>query len=154
MANISHDLKTPITSIKGYIETMLERQDLSQDKINKYHKIIYNNSVYMNRLIDDLFLFSKLDMQKLELNFQETDISAFMCDLMEEFKFDLEDRGIEFNYTDELEEKFYVNIDGKRVNQIFRNIIGNAVKYGYDDDMKIQVKLYENGKRLSGVKWI
>lgn len=132
---------------------MLERQDLSQDKINKCHKIIYNNSVYMNRLIDDLFLFSKLDMQKLELNFQETDISAFMCDLMEEFKFDLEDRGIEFNYTDELEEKFYVNIDGKRVNQIFRNIIGNAVKYGYDD-MKIQVKLYENGKRLSGVKWI
>ncbi len=58
IANISHDLKTPITSIQGYIETMLERQELPKDKINKYHKIIYNNSVYMNRLIEvPLFSF-------------------------------------------------------------------------------------------------
>ncbi|AND84701.1 HAMP domain-containing protein [Clostridium tyrobutyricum] len=142
IANISHDLKTPITSIQGYIETMLERQELPKDKINKYHKIIYNNSVYMNRLIEDLFLFSKLDMQKLELNLQKIDASAFMFDLMEEFKYDLEDRGIEFYYKEDLEKAFYINVDGKRVNQIFRNIIGNAIKYGYDN-MRIEVTLYE-----------
>lgn len=143
IANISHDLKTPITSIQGYIETMLEMRDLPQDKINKYYKIIYNNSVYMNKLIEDLFLFSKLDMQKLELNFEKVDVKNFMNDLMEEFKYDMEDRGIEFNYVDELKKDCYINIDCKRVNQIFRNIIGNAVKYSCNNVIKIEVRLYE-----------
>lgn len=143
IANISHDLKTPITSIQGYIETMLEMRDLPQDKINKYYKIIYNNSVYMNKLIEDLFLFSKLDMQKLELNFEKVDVKNFMNDLMEEFKYDMEDRGIKFNYVDELKKDCYINIDCKRVNQIFRNIIGNAVKYSCNNVIKIEVRLYE-----------
>ncbi|EDK34450.1 sensor histidine kinase [Clostridium kluyveri] len=143
IANISHDLKTPITSIQGYIETMLEMRDLPQDKINKYYKIIYNNSVYMNKLIEDLFLFSKLDMQKLELNFEKVDVKNFMNDLMEEFKYDMEDRGIEFNYVDELKKDCYINIDCKRVNQIFRNIIGNVVKYSCNNVIKIEVRLYE-----------
>lgn len=143
IANISHDLRTPITSIQGYIETMLERAEIPQDKINKYHHIIYNNAIYMNKLIDDLFLFSKLDMDKLELNLEKIDISAFMEDLMEEFKYELEDKGIELYFDNEILQSFNVNIDRKRVHQIFRNIIGNAVKYGLRDNLEIKVRLYK-----------
>lgn len=143
IANISHDLKTPITSIQGYIETMAYRSDLPQDTINKYHQIIYNNAAYMNKLIDDLFLFSKLDMQKLDLQLRRINIKAFMADLMEEFKFELEDRQIRFVYKDEMIEKHDVNIDRKRVHQIFRNIIGNAVKYSVEENTAISVRLYE-----------
>lgn len=148
IANISHDLKTPITSIQGYIETMLEMDEITQDKINKYHHIIYNNAVYMNKLIDDLFLFSKLDMDKLELNLEKIDVSAFMEDVMEEFKYELEDKGIEFYYDNELLQSFNINIDRKRVHQIFRNIIGNAVKYGLRDNLHIKVRLYEQADYL------
>ncbi len=144
IANISHDLKTPITSIQGYIETMLERPDIPQDTVNKYHQIIYNNAAYMNKLIDDLFLFSKLDMQKLELQQENISIRAFMSDLMEEFQYELEDRAIKFSYTDTLSTECQAHIDRKRINQVFRNIIGNAIKYGSEGDTEIDVTLYDN----------
>jgi signal transduction histidine kinase len=146
IANISHDLKTPITSIQGYIETMLDITDVPKDTINKYHQIIYNNAAYINKLIDDLFLFSKLDIQKLDLQIEEINTRAFMEDLMEEFKYELEDRGIKFNYEDSLHQDYYINIDRKRVNQVFRNIIGNAVKYGFEEKLVIHVKLYTQGE--------
>ncbi|GKU24641.1 sensor histidine kinase [Clostridium folliculivorans] len=143
IANISHDLKTPITSIQGYIETMADRNDIPVETVNKYHQIIYNNAAYMNKLIDDLFLFSKLDMQKLEFDFQNISIKDFMADLMEEFNFELEDRSIAFEYEDKLSRKLDFNIDLKRIHQVFRNIIGNAIKYGDEKNLKINVKLYE-----------
>ncbi|HEX2926109.1 MAG TPA: HAMP domain-containing sensor histidine kinase [Ruminiclostridium sp.] len=146
IANISHDLKTPITSIQGYIETMLERPDVPQETVNKYHQIIYNNAAYMNRLIDDLFLFSKLDLQKLELELEDISLKAFMEDIMEEFKYELEDRDIKFIYNAVLEHDCKITIDRKRINQVFRNIIGNAIKYGNDQNVEISVRLHaENG---------
>lgn len=143
IANISHDLKTPITSIQGYIETMLERQDIPKENMKKYHQIIYNNTAYMNKLIDDLFLFSKLDMQKLELQLEIVDARAFMNDLMEEFKIELEDKNIAFLYEDKLTDNYSIKIDRKRVSQIFRNIIGNAVKYGTENNVKIKTSMYK-----------
>ncbi|MHB8064754.1 MAG: sensor histidine kinase [Ruminiclostridium sp.] len=142
IANISHDLKTPITSIQGYIETMLERSDVSQETISKYHQIIYNNAAYMNKLIDDLFLFSKLDLQKLEPQLESISVKAFMEDLMGEFKYELEDRDIKFIYEDTMIQDCNLSIDRKRINQVFRNIIGNAIKYSYEKNTEISVKLY------------
>lgn len=152
IANISHDLKTPITSIQGYIETMAYTEDLPKETIKKYNQIIYNNAGYMNKLIDDLFLFSKLDMQKLEFNFELINIENFMRDLMEEFQFELEDKNIHFSYESKITKELIVKIDRKRIHQVFRNIIGNAVKYAPTDGSKnasnketnIDVKLYAN----------
>jgi HAMP domain-containing protein len=87
IANISHDLKTPITSISGYIEAILDGVTTEPDKINKYLKTIQSNIFYINNLIDDLFLFSKLDMQKLNFQFEKVNIKAFLADAMEEFKY-------------------------------------------------------------------
>ncbi|MNP04917.1 Sensor histidine kinase YycG [compost metagenome] len=106
----------------------------------------------MNKLIDDLFLFSKLDMQKLEFNFELINIKNFMGDLMEEFQFELEDKNINFNYESKIKEALIVKIDRKRIHQVFRNIIGNAVKYAPTDGSKntsnketnIDVELYVN----------
>lgn len=145
IANISHDLKTPITSIQGYIETIGDRDDVPKETLRKYHKTIYNNAAYMNKLIDDLFLFSKLDMQKLEFNFTTLSIKNFMEDLMCEFHFELEDRGVDFKYVSSLKEDYKVKIDINRINQVFRNIVGNAVKYGLEEEGKIEVELYKVG---------
>ncbi len=141
LANISHDLKTPITSIQGYLEALLEGA-VTPNKIEQYLKTIYNNTLYTNKLIDDLFLFTKLDMQKLDLNFESVQLRPFMYDLFEEFQFELAERQVKFQYTDDLEEDLSVNLDGKRIHQSIRNIIGNAVKYGPAEDLAIATRLY------------
>lgn len=145
VANISHDLKTPITSIEGYIEALLEREDLPPEKKRRYLTIIGNNATYLNRLIDDLFLFSKLDMQKLEMHFERTNLRRFMHDMMEEFSLDFGERGIDFRYSDELERDCEAMIDAKRFHQVIRNILGNAVKYGPQEGLRIEVRLYRGG---------
>ncbi len=143
IANISHDLKTPITAIQGYIEALLEGTVITAENRDKYLKIIHHNTVYVNNLIDDLFLFSKLDMQKLEFRYEDTQIRAFMDDLMEEYRFDLSERKIRFDYFARLESDHRVNLDGKRFHQAFNNIISNAVRHGVETDLSIQVELYE-----------
>jgi signal transduction histidine kinase len=143
IANISHDLKTPITSINGYIEAVLEVETMPEESLKKYLRIISNNTTYMNKLIDDLFLFSKLDLQKLEFKFETIRIKPYFNDLMEEFKYEVEERKIRFIYNDRLEGDHKVEIDMKRLQQVFRNVIGNAVKYGDNAELTITVDLYE-----------
>jgi signal transduction histidine kinase len=143
IANISHDLKTPITSIQGYIEAITDGNAVSPENINKYLKIIYNNTAYMNKLIDDLFLFSKLDMQKLEFNFESIPVRPYVSDLIEEFKLELEERNVKFEYIDNMETECSFNVDRKRIHQVFRNIIGNAVKYGPEQELSISTELYK-----------
>ena len=142
IANISHDLKTPITSIQGYIEAITDGNDITPENLNKYLKIIYSNSTYINKLIDDLFLFSKLDMQKLEFQFEKVLARPFFNDLLEEFKFELEERQIGFNYLDNTSVDVWLNIDRKRIYQVFKNIIGNAVKHGLTQNLSINIVLY------------
>lgn len=141
IVNISHDLKTPITSIQGYIEAITE-ENIPPETVNKYLKIIYNNTAYMNKLIDDLFLFSKLDMQKLEFEFVTVNAGPLINDMMEEFKLELEERNIQFEYTGNLEGELFFKIDRKRLHQVFRNIIGNAVKYGPENNLIIKAEAY------------
>ncbi|MFZ5967743.1 MAG: HAMP domain-containing sensor histidine kinase [Bacillota bacterium] len=144
IANISHDLKTPIAAIQGYIEAIADGVVTSPEKVNKYLKIIYHNTNYMNKLIDDLFLFSKLDMDKLDFQYEEILMRPFIEDIMEEFKLELEENQLRFDYIDRLEQDCYVNVDRKRIHQAIRNIIGNAVKYGAEKDLLIQTKMYRS----------
>lgn len=144
IANISHDLKTPITSIGGYVEFMLDG-NLEKDKMDKYLKTVKSNVNYMNKLIDDLFLFTKLDMEKFESSFEKVNIKMYMEDIVEEFKFVLEEENINLNYRKTVEDNIFVNIDAKMIHRCIRNIIGNAVKYGVvEKNLKIEIDLYDN----------
>ncbi|MZP30129.1 HAMP domain-containing protein [Heliobacterium undosum] len=145
IANISHDLKTPITAIQGHVEALMEGVPDSPERQEKYLKTIQRNTVYINKLIDDLFLFSQLDLGKLALHVQSLSIRPFMADLMEEFKFEVEERQCRFTFKDSLTDAHQVSIDGKRINQAVRNIIDNAVKYGPETGLAITAELYSEG---------
>ncbi|WP_312561316.1 HAMP domain-containing sensor histidine kinase [Anaerospora sp.] len=145
IANISHDLKTPITAIKGYIEALLEGNVAGESK-EKYLKTIWTNATYVNNLIDDLFLFTKLDMQKLVLQYESLPIRKFMRDLMEEYQFNFAEQNIQFCYEDMLEEEWQVNLDGKRLQQAFTNIMTNAVQHGPAAGLELKVMLYQQGQ--------
>ena len=146
IANISHDLKTPITTIQGYVEAI--RDGVSPEKLEPALAIIHNNAQYMNRLIDDLFLFSKLDMDKLDFNFAPVNIRAYMADLMEEFRLELSERDVALAYTDGLKADRVLRIDPKRMHQVIRNIIDNAGKHGSTDGLRIAARLYEADGRV------
>ncbi len=149
IANISHDLKTPITSIKGYIEALLDGSADSSDRREKYLKIIHRNIEYLNRLIDDLFLFSKLDMQKLDFHFEKISIRKYLSDLIEEFRLELIDRGIQVEFEDELKGEPVVLLDGKRFYQAIDNLIRNAERYGPDQGLVIRMRLYRLNARIA-----
>lgn len=141
VANISHDLKTPITSIQGYLEVILEGCVSEPEKIKRYLETIYSNTAYMNKLIDDLFLFSKLDLDKLEMHYEVLNIGAYLDDLATELKFEFEERQFEFSYQNSTDRDYAVNIDGKRLYQGIRNIIDNAMKYGPEQDLNVMMEL-------------
>lgn len=141
IANISHDLKTPITSIMGYIEGIREGVANSPEKLRKYTDIIYHNANYTNKLINDLFLFSKLDIQQVEFDFARTWIKAYMKDLITEQKIELEENEYELKYHDNLSEDKELFIDRKRIRQVIVNIINNAVKYNDKDRIEIRCTL-------------
>ncbi|QDR82600.1 sensor histidine kinase [Sporomusa termitida] len=148
VANISHDLKTPITAIQGYIEALLEGTVTAGEVQSKYLKTIHQNTVYVNKLIDDLFLFAKLDMQKLDLHFDRVHIGQFMQDLMEEYRFELAEQTVRFQYTPYLERDFWMYVDGKRIRQALSNLINNAVIHGPDQDLSIAVRLYHQADSI------
>jgi len=143
IANISHDLKTPITAIQGYVEALMDSSITSKENQTKYLKTIHHNAIYVNKLIDDLFLFAKLDMQKLEFQYQCTKIRSFMDDLIAEYRFDFSERNIQFYYDVLLEEDVQVDLDGKRFHQAINNILNNAIQYGPTVGLSIEVIVYQ-----------
>ena len=149
IANISHDLKTPITAIQGYLEALLEGPVLPADKRDKYLKTIYRNVSYLNHLIDDLFLFSKLDMQKLEFNYASVGIRDYLRDLMEEYQLEFEGLNIPLRVTDTLEGDPRVMMDSKRIYQAINNIMRNAIGHGPDHGLSLQVRLYKRDAFLA-----
>ncbi|WP_346355837.1 HAMP domain-containing sensor histidine kinase [Azotosporobacter soli] len=138
IANISHDLKTPITAIQGYIEALCDAQTPPTAQ-EKYLRTIHSNAIYINNLIDDLFLFSKLDMAKLEFCYAPVSIRPFLSDFMEEYEFDLREKGVSFQYCDALTQDYQIKIDGKRFHQAFNNLISNAVTHSTDGQLAIRV---------------
>ena len=105
ISNISHDLKTPITAIKGYVEGIQDGVASSPEKLNKYIRTIYNKANDMDRLIDELTFYSKIDTNKIPYNFSKINVAEYFGDCVEEVGLDMETRGIElgyFNYVDEI----------------------------------------------------
>jgi signal transduction histidine kinase len=139
VANISHDLKTPIASIQGYIEAMEDDRLDDPERRKRYLRIVRANASYMNKLIDDLFLFSRLDMRKLDFHFLSTLLKPFMRDLVEELALDVEEVGARFSYKDGIDEGATARLDAKRFQQVLRNIVDNAVKYGPEANLALDV---------------
>lgn len=159
ISNISHDLKTPIMSIKGHIEGIKDGIAHSPEKINKYIDTIYEKSKDMELLINELFLYSRLDLEKEEFDFQIVDIIEFLRFSVEDLSFDLEKIGgeIRLNYDNE---PIFVNIDLQKLKRIVLNIVGNSIKYRGEGPLildinvkkieeEIVIEIRDNGKGIS-----
>ena len=160
ISNISHDLKTPITAIKGYVEGIQDGVASSPEKLNKYIRTIYTKANDMDRLIDELTFYSKIDTNKIPYNYSKINVAEYFGDCVEEVGVEMETRGIELGYFNYVDEDVMVIADAEQMKRVINNIIGNSLKYldkkkGIinirikDDGDFIQVVIEDNGKGIA-----
>jgi signal transduction histidine kinase len=148
ISNISHDLKTPVTSIKGYVEGIMDGVTDTPEKMDRYVKTIYAKAVQMDRLIDELSLFSKLDMGRLLFHFEQIDLAAFVQDCVDEQLVDVEKRGMTLGLSIELVPESLpacITADRDKLKRVFVNVIENAVKYMDKDAGWIRLSVRDAG---------
>ncbi len=143
MSNITHDLKTPITTIKGYVEGIRDGIADTPEKMNKYINTVYAKTVYVDKLIDELFLYSKLDMNKQPLFFIKVDLQKFLSDIVEEQKFDLEKESVTLNYNSGNVSSAWVLADVQQLRRVVANVLENSVKYKAASGGRIEINLEE-----------
>lgn len=139
ITNVAHDLRTPLTTIVGYLELIKDDTALSKEDVHKYSGIAYEKSIRLQEMMDDLFEFTKLDNVDIKLNKSMINLSGLIMQMTDEFYPSFKDCNIT-PIVDLPEENIYVQGDGQLLARVFDNLISNALKYGYHNtDLKIEV---------------
>lgn len=141
LSNISHDLKTPITAIKGYVEGIQDGIANNPEKMARYIQTISKKANDMDIMIDELFLFSKLDLRKIPFEFQVIDIISYIEECVEEMSFEHEKDGMEIQFHHNNQLPIYVMADVEKLMRVFTNVIGNSVKYKEKDSGRVTISL-------------
>ena len=160
VSNISHDLKTPITSIKGYVEGIMDGVANTPEKMDKYIKTIYNKANDMDRLINELTTYSGIDSNKIPYHFHILNVSDYFSDCIEEIGLDLESKNIHLNYTNLAPPDTCVVADPEQFKKVINNIVSNSVKYMghdngvisitiHDDNESVKIEIEDNGKGIA-----
>lgn len=160
VSNISHDLKTPITAIKGYVEGIMDGVADTPEKMDKYIKTIYNKANDMDRLINELTTYSGIDNNRIPYTFRRINVAEYFGDCVEEVGLDLESKNIQLNYEDLVEPSTQIIADPEQLKRVINNIIGNSVKYLdkakgvidiriLDEVDSIRVEIEDNGKGIA-----
>ncbi|CCF12579.1 HAMP domain protein [Brevibacillus laterosporus GI-9] len=141
ISNISHDLRTPITNIKGYIEGIRDGVADTPEKMNKYVNIIYSKAVDLDKLVDELFLYSKLDLKQVSFFFEHVDIVGFLDECIDELYYELEEKGILLEWGNRPDHSIQAIADVEKLKRIVLNIIGNAQNFMDKEQKMIRVSV-------------
>lgn len=129
VSSISHDLKTPVTSIKGYIEGIIDGVAKTPEKLEEYLETARSKAILVNTMIDDLLLYSKLDLNQLPYHFEKSDVLAYFEDCVADYKYEFEKADIAIELINGLKEPVQVLIDRERLKRVVQNILDNAMTY-------------------------
>lgn len=160
LSNIAHDLKTPITAVKGYAEGLLDGVASTPEKQQEYLKTIVNKSNEMNSLINELTFYTRIDTNRIPYNFQHLSVRDYFLDCSEEIGMDLAAQQVEFSYYNYCPDGTEFIADPEQLERVIHNIVGNSVKYRGSDPLiinlrvrdvgtYIQVEIGDNGKGIA-----
>ena len=160
ISNISHDLKTPITAIKGYVEGIIDGVADTPERRDKYLRTIYTKANDMDRLINELTYYSSIDNNRIPYNFHRINVAEFFADCVEDVGLDLESKNIQLNYSNLVEPDTRIIADPEQLKKVINNIIGNSIKYMdkekgvidirlLDEVDSIRVEIEDNGKGIA-----
>lgn len=160
ISNISHDLKTPITAIKGYVEGIMDGVASSPEMLDKYVRTIYSKANDMDRLIDELTFYSKIDTNKIPYTFAKINVKDYFSDCVEDISLGLETQNVHVSYRNAVDGRTQIIADAEQLKRVINNIVSNSVKY-MDKPTKIisfdiqdvgdfiQVNIADNGRGVS-----
>ena len=160
LSNISHDLKTPITAIKGYVEGIQDGVASSPEKLDKYLHTIYNKANDMDKLVDELTLYSKIDTNRIPYNFEKIRARGYFEDCADELKEELEAEGVVLEFDCTVDPSVQIIGDAEQLKRVINNIISNSVKYMdkakkqiairvRNDENYVRVEIEDNGKGIA-----
>ncbi|MEC0238945.1 ATP-binding protein [Paenibacillus dokdonensis] len=145
ITNVSHDLRTPLTSIIGYLRLIEEDKYKDEVELRYYVNIAYEKSKRMNRLVTDLFDYTRMGFGQIPLNRTSIDLVQLIGQLTAEFKLQIQNHKMEIELVSP-QEKLLINGDGDKIMQAFENLITNAMRYGMEGK-RIQVQIEREGKQ-------
>ena len=145
ISNISHDLKTPITAVKGYVEGIMDGVADTPEKMDRYVRTIYNKTNEMDHLINELTFYSKIDTNRIPYTFSKLNVEDYFSDCAEELGLEMETRGIELVYANYVEKGVQVIADGEQIRRVIHNIVSNAIKYMEKPRGIIQLRVKDVG---------
>ena len=145
ISNISHDLKTPITAVKGYVEGIMDGVADTPEKMDRYVRTIYNKTNEMDHLINELTFYPKIDTNRIPYTFSKLNVDDYFSDCAEEVGLELETRGIQLYYANYVEKDVLVIADGEQIRRVIHNIISNAIKYMDKPKGVIQIRVKDVG---------
>lgn len=140
ITNVAHDLRTPLTSIIGYLELLSGDVKLEPEIQKKYINIAYVKTKRLEKLIEDLFGFTKMNSGKLSMHVGQVDVVKLLSQLLEEFYPSFVDKNLSYELQSNVPVKV-ITADGNLLARLFDNLINNAIKYGADGK-RIMVKLH------------
>ena len=145
LANVSHDLKTPLTLISGYAEMI---RDIPSENNPENIQIIIDEANRLGVLVNDLLSLSKISSRTEPLNLSVYDINNNLINIVERFNKLLESKGFVVNYLDK--GPIYVNDDNRKIEQVIYNLINNAVNYSGDSrKIEVESKITDQKVRIS-----
>ena len=132
LTNISHELKTPITSILGYVTALIDGTINTQENKPKYLELIRSKSLRLQRLIQDLFDLTQLESGQTSFNFSQVTLKEFMIENLQKYEYDIHHAGIKYRLNNNLDDK-QINreliVDVERIDQVLSNLVFNAIRY-------------------------
>ncbi len=137
ISSLSHDLKTPIMTVRGYLEGILDGIADTPDKQEHYIRISHETIKYTEELIKDLFLYSRLNLDEEVFSISRIELGSFFDDLTDEMLDQLEDVEIQIVNDDRSTGKQFISGDTMKLRRVFKNIVENAIKYNDYDSKKL-----------------
>ena len=131
ITNVAHDLRTPLTSIIGYLELLAGNKAIPEDMQHKYIEIAYGKSKRLEKLIEDLFGFTKLNCGRITMHVGQLDIVKLLSQLLEEAYPNFAEKNLSYDLQSNVPAHI-ITADGNLLARLFDNLIGNAIKYGAD----------------------
>lgn len=144
ITSVAHDLRTPLTSIIGYLD-LVSSKELTQETQRKYIDIAYNKSKRLEKLIEDLFTYTKFNFGEVKANYNEVDMVKLLNQLVDEFYPSFSEYNLEYEFCP-MAASAVIKADGDLLARAFANLISNAIKYGRDGkNILIELRKEESG---------
>lgn len=143
ISSMAHDLQTPLTSIKGYAEGILDGVANTPEKQQKYIRTIYSKASDMSYLVDELSIFAKVEQNTLPYHFIPLNLHSYFQDCITEFSLDMETKHVTMTYENTCSEDTVVLADPEQLKRVINNIIGNAEKYMDKDAGTITIRIQD-----------